>query len=149
MVYLCKNSILMAKDLLHPTVRLVLEKANWNITHDPYYLEEEADPKQEIDLAAEKDMVGAERNGQKIAVEVKSFLRVSFIYEFYTALGQFISYRSGLEIQEPDRTLYLAVEETVYRKFFHLITVARGVEQNQVKLLVFNAQSKEIILWKE
>jgi len=139
----------MAKDKFHLIVRLVLEKAGWIITHDPYYLEEEADPKQEIDLAAEKDMVGAERNGQKIAVEVKSFLRVSFIYEFYTALGQFISYRSGLEIQEPERILYLAVEETVYRKFFHLKTVDRGIAQNQVKLLIFNAQSKEIVLWKD
>lgn len=138
----------MARDILHSKVRQVLEKAGWLITHDPYYLEEEADPKQEIDLAAEKDMVGAERDGEKIAVEVKSFLRVSFIYEFYTALGQFISYRSGLEVQESERTLYLAVEETVYRKFFHLKTVARGVEQNKVKLLVFNAQSEEIVLWR-
>jgi hypothetical protein len=139
----------MARDLFHQVVRQILESDGWIVTHDPYYLEDEADPKQEIDLGAEKDMVGAERDGRKIAVEVKSFLRVSFIYEFYTALGQFISYRSGLEIQEPERTLYVAVEETIYRKHFHLKTVVRAVEQNDVKLLIFNATKKEIVIWKE
>lgn len=137
----------MAKDILHQKVRSVLEKSGWIVTHDPYILEEEAEPRQEIDLAAEKDIVAAERYGEKIAVEVKSFMRVSFIYEFYTALGQFISYRSGLEIQEPDRILYLAVEESVYNKFFHLKTVARGVTQNKLRILVFNAQTEEIIQW--
>jgi hypothetical protein len=48
-----------------------------------------------IDLAAEK-LIAAEREGEKIAVEVKSFLeRSSAISEFHTALGQFINYRGA------------------------------------------------------
>jgi hypothetical protein len=50
--------------------------------------------------------IAAERNGQKIAVEVKSFIGTSTISEFHTALGQLINYRYALEVQEPQRVLY-------------------------------------------
>ena len=53
--------------------------------------------------------IAAERNGQKIAVEVKTFIGTSTIFEFHTALGQLINYRYALEVQEPERVLYLAV----------------------------------------
>ena len=39
-----------------------------------------------IDLGAERLLV-AEKAGEKIAVEIKSFLGASNIYEFYTAFG--------------------------------------------------------------
>jgi XisH protein len=49
-----------------------------------------------VDLGAES-IVAAERAGQKIAVEIKSFLGASSISEFHTALGQFFNYRLALE----------------------------------------------------
>jgi len=50
----------------------------------------------EIDLGAEQ-VISAERQGVKIAIEVKSFLtRRSAISEFHRALGQFINYRMAL-----------------------------------------------------
>jgi hypothetical protein len=61
-----------------------------------------------VDLGAEK-IIAAEKDGQKIAVEIKSFIGPSNISEFHTAIGQFINYRVALEEQYPDRTLYLAV----------------------------------------
>ncbi|WP_365670039.1 element excision factor XisH family protein [Okeania sp. SIO3I5] len=36
--------------------------------------------------------MGAEKDGQTIAVEIKSFLSMSFLAEFHTALGQFLNY---------------------------------------------------------
>ena len=42
----------------------------------------------EIDLGAER-LIGAEKLGKKIAVEVKSFLSASALSDFHTALGQF------------------------------------------------------------
>ena len=44
-----------------------------------------------VDLGAEK-LIGAEKEGKQIAVEIKSFLRQSLISEFHNALGQFINY---------------------------------------------------------
>ena len=43
-----------------------------------------------MDIAAEK-LICAERGNQKIAVEVKSFIKASTISEFHSALGQLIN----------------------------------------------------------
>jgi len=75
----------MAKDLYHDNVKEALIKDGWNITHDPLNLEYE-DEQIAIDLGAEK-LIGAEKGGEKIAVEIKSFLAPSFIYQFHNAIG--------------------------------------------------------------
>ncbi len=60
-----------AKDIYHDTVRTVLEKDGWTITHDPYYLKV-GGVEFYIDLGAET-LIAAQRKNQKIAVEIKSF----------------------------------------------------------------------------
>jgi hypothetical protein len=72
------------KDAFHDVVRHALEKDGWTITHDPLILRYELGNLY-IDLGAEK-VFAAERAGQKIAVEVKSFLKNSAVSEFYTHL---------------------------------------------------------------
>jgi hypothetical protein len=81
-----------AKDFFHNAVRLALEKDGWLITDDPLYFRLTALVKIRIDLGAEK-LIGAEKDHQKIAVEVKSFIGLSAISEFHTAIGQFLNYR--------------------------------------------------------
>jgi hypothetical protein len=102
----------MAKDLFHDAVRRGLEKEQWVVTDDPLELEwEEVAVK--IDLGAER-LIAAERDREKIAVEIKSFIGTSAINDFHTALGQFLNYRIMLEVKEPDRLLYLAVPLETY-----------------------------------
>jgi hypothetical protein len=60
-----------AKDIYHNTVRTALEKDGWTITKDPLTLEI-GDRSLFVDLGAEK-ILAAEKQGRKIAVEVKSF----------------------------------------------------------------------------
>ncbi len=80
-----------AKDIFHEVVKKALQKDGWQITHDPLSLGV-GGVNISIDLGAER-LIAAEREGKKIAVEVKSFLeRASAISEFHTALGQFINY---------------------------------------------------------
>ena len=102
-----------AKDLFHTVVRSALEKEGWNITHDPLYLKIDED-RLYVDLGAENNLLGAERYGQKIAVEIKGFLGLSLINDFHEAMGQAWNYKIALEEEEPDRVLYLAVSEDVY-----------------------------------
>ena len=86
----------MAKDIFHETVRKALEKDGWTITHDPYYLNDKIkNIKYEIDLGAEK-LLAAERDSEKIAVEIKSFTKISFRHEFHSVLGQYLIYYKGL-----------------------------------------------------
>ena len=97
----------MAKDIFHNTVKNALQKDGWKITHDPYQLRYGVADVY-IDLAA-AEAIAAEKEGRKIAVEVKSFAGGSTISEFHTALGQFLNYRVAIEVSsEPERILYLA-----------------------------------------
>ncbi len=106
----------MAKDLFHQAVKTALIKQGWNITSDPLIIRIDR-IKLEVDLAAEK-VFAAEKNGQKIAVEVKSFINPSAVNDFHTALGQFLNYRLALQITEPFRVLYLAVPIDIFNTFF-------------------------------
>ena len=74
-----------------------MQKEGWHITHDPYTLRVEGIADLYIDLAAQK-LVAAEREGKKIAVEIKSFIGTSKISEFHTAIGQFTNYRLALSL---------------------------------------------------
>ncbi|MBD2363921.1 XisH family protein [Anabaena minutissima FACHB-250] len=105
----------MAKDRFHSIVRNALEKEGWKITADPYEINVD-DVDFEIDLAAEQ-LLAAEQEGKKIAVEIKSFISPSNVSEFHTALGQFLNYRDALDKIEPERLLYLAVRVPVYESF--------------------------------
>jgi XisH protein len=83
-----------ARDIFHNAVKKGLEKEGWKITHDPLSVSFELGDMY-IDLGAER-ILAAEREGEKIAVEIKSFFKTSAISEFHTALGQFINYRLAL-----------------------------------------------------
>ncbi|MBD2516315.1 XisH family protein [Nostoc sp. FACHB-973] len=137
-----------AKDVFHEVVKIALQKDGWQITHDPL-LFNVGGVKMSIDLAAEK-LIAAERENEKIAVEVKSFLeKSSAISEFHTALGQFINYRGALRRRDPERILYLAVPLTTYRTFFQLDFPHEMVEENRVKMIVYDVESEVIVEWKK
>ncbi len=135
----------MARDLFHSTVRTALEKTGWIITDDPLRIR--CGPVGfEIDLGAER-LLAAEKNGEKIAVEVKNFVSASKISEFHTALGQFMNYRIALRAEHPNRTLYLAVPLAVYNDFFQLPFIQTVVSEHQLKLVVYNVDKEEIEQW--
>jgi XisH protein len=102
-----------AKDRFHNIVKIALEKEGWKITHDPLTLKVDAVTDLHIDLGAEM-LIGAERENEKIAIEIKSFLGQSAINDFHAAVGQFINYRYALADLEPDRKLYLAISLATY-----------------------------------
>ncbi|MBX9255538.1 XisH family protein [Desmonostoc muscorum CCALA 125] len=135
-----------AKDVFHEVVKTALQKDGWQITHDPLTISV-GGVNLSIDLAAQK-LIAAEREGQKIAVEVKSFLeRSSAISEFHTALGQFINYRGALRRRQPERVLYLAVPLTTYKTFFQLDFPQEMIAENQVKMLIYDVEQEVIFQW--
>lgn len=102
--------------------------------------------KQSIDFGAEK-IIAAEKGTVKIAVEVKSFLEDSFIYAFYNALGQFTSYRINLRKVEEDRIVFLAVPQKVFETYFQIEAIQETVQECQVKIIVFEPETKQITQW--
>lgn len=100
-----------------------------------------------IDLAAER-ILAAEKDGQKIAVEIKSFAGNSAIADFHLALGQFLNYRLALQMREPDRTLYLALPFDTFVDFFQERFVQEAVKLYQLKLVVYDPDQEAIVRWK-
>jgi hypothetical protein len=94
----------MARDKFHYHFKHALEAEGWEITDDPLYLKTGRIPVH-IDLGAER-LIGAERNNQKIAIEIKTFGHASFITAMYEAVGKYIVYRKALRIMQPERALY-------------------------------------------
>ncbi|MBN3877160.1 MULTISPECIES: XisH family protein [unclassified Nostoc] len=136
----------MAKDVFHLQVKKALIKDGWIITHDPFTIRVSEAIKLQIDLAAE-NAIAAERNTEKIAVEIKSFIADSDISEFHTALGQYLNYSQAIEEKEADRVLYLAVPIETYQDFFQLSFVQRTLDRYQVKLIIYDPKREEIRLW--
>ncbi len=134
-----------ARDLFHEAVKNALHKENWIVTNDPLEIEfEEVTLK--IDLGAER-LIAAEREGEKIAVEIKSFASNSAVSDFHTALGQFLNYQIALEENEPERQLYLAVPVDAYEKFFQTRLAQIAVRRHQLKLIIYNPIMEVIVRW--
>ena len=101
-----------AKDLFHDNVQNALKKDGWTITADPYTLSWGKDSLF-VDLAAER-FIAAEKENEKITVEIKSFIGRSQTAEMEKALGQFSLYYAVMQRTDANRKLYLAVPETVF-----------------------------------
>lgn len=134
-----------AKDIFHDAVKWALQKEQWIITDDPLKFKF-GDINFQVDLGAEQ-LLAAERSGEKIAIEIKSFLKPSAITDFYSALGQFLSYRLALESGEPDRTLYLAVPLDTYQTFFQTEFAQTAIQRYQVLIVVHEPTHEVIVQW--
>jgi hypothetical protein len=137
---------LSAKDRYHETVLAALKKDGWQITDDPLILIFTPKRQLRIDLGAEK-LIGAERNNQRIAVEIKTFLAPSTLSEFHAALGQFLNYRLALKVRQPDRVLFLAIPQEIYQSFFLEEFTQLSIAEYQLKLIIFDIDSEEILQW--
>ena len=135
------------RDLFHDAVVHALESEGWTVTDDPFYLEY-GDQRLQIDLGAEMP-VAAERDGRKIAVEIKSFAGKTAMVEFYAALGQFITYRNALRKQEEERVLFLAVPVEAFETMFDPAHSRDIGKEIALTLLVYNVEKETIVKWIE
>ncbi len=133
------------RDIFHDAVKNALVKEGWTITNDPLFIQF-GGVDMYVDLGAEK-VLAAEKDGRKIAVEIKSFLGASIISEFHTALGQLLNYRIALKAQNPEHMLYLAVPLDVYESFFTLVFGQAAIQTYQLKLIVYDETREVITKW--
>lgn len=134
-----------AKDLYHDSVKRALQNDAWAITHDPLRLRWRTTDTY-VDLGAEK-LLAAQKDAQKIAVEIKTFLGRSTVDALEDAIGQFILYEELLKRLEPDRTLYLAISLDAYLNIFVDAIGEILLESKRVRLLVFDPQQEAIVKW--
>jgi XisH protein len=136
-----------AKDRFHEVVKTALVKEGWTITHDPLTLRVDAITDLHIDLGAEM-LIAAEKESEKIAIEIKSFLGQSAINDFHGAMGQFVNYRYALMDLEPERKLYLAISLTTYEGVFTRRFIQSVIERAEVSLVIYDAAKEVIVKWQ-
>jgi len=134
-----------AKDIIHNEVKNALIKDGWNITDDPYIIDYK-ELTLFADLGAEQP-IGAEFQGRKIVVEIKSFNAPPYFQEFKEAYGQYCIYRDLLALTDPERELYLAIRDNVYKTFFKQEAIQRLVNNAQMRLLIIKIVAEEIVAW--
>lgn len=100
-----------------------------------------------IDLGAKCEAFATQKDAQKIAVEIQSFLSPSPIHDLQDAVGQYDIYRSVLLEVEPDRLLYLAVPTRAYEGIFTEKFGQLIISKIQINLLVFDEQMARIVKW--
>ncbi|MCU0239571.1 MAG: hypothetical protein MUC29_09030 [Pyrinomonadaceae bacterium] len=132
-------------DKIHEAVKNALINDGWTITDEPLsFLFEKQ--RVLIDIAAEK-LFTAEKEGNKIAVEVKSFLSIAKMTEFYGAIGQYEVYSVYLEEVDPERKLFLAISDEIFKEFFERDSVKIVTERKNISILVVNLHLEEIVQW--
>lgn len=134
-----------ARDIFHNAARNALIKDGWTITADPLHLRY-ADTDLYVDLAAEQ-ILAAEKDARRIAVEVKSFGGASDMADLHQAVGQFVVYREVLAASDPERRLYLAIPEAVRAQVFEE-GVGALVFRREIQYLVsFDPDAEEVVRW--
>ncbi|WP_446009099.1 XisH family protein [Candidatus Electrothrix sp.] len=133
------------KDLYHNTVVKALAADDWRITDDPLHLSY-GGRNLYIDLGADRP-IGAEKEGRKIAVEIKSFIGESDIHELGQSIGQYNMYRNLLAEIDPERMLWLAVPSFAYDGIFREEIGQLMISREQIKLIVFDEIHERVREW--
>lgn len=134
-----------AKDIYHDAVRNALIKEGWTITNDPYILNI-GSRDLFVDLGAEK-LLSADKDEQKIAGEIKSFIGQSRVNDLENALGQYTLYSDIMRDIDPNRRLYLAITKDVFETLFQEPIGEILLKNQRFNLLVFDAQQEVVESW--
>ena len=133
-----------AKDIFHNQVKNALIKEGWKITDDPLTLSY-GGRNVFVDLGAE--YLGAQKEGRKIAVEIKSFISHSDVHDLGISIGQYRIYRNILSEIEPEREIYLAVPTYAYDGIFQEPLGQLMIKKDKLLLIVYDEQQERIRQW--
>jgi hypothetical protein len=123
-----------ARNTHHDAVVEALRADGWVVTHDPFYVAV-GGRRLFVDLAANRGAVAAERAGERIAVEVQSFVGGSDVENLHMAVGQY--------------TVFLAVPDDAYARVFTDLLGQIAVAALSIKLLVYQPEERRVARWIE
>jgi hypothetical protein len=135
------------RDSIHETVKQALRKDGWQITDDPYVISY-GERFLFVDLgASEEPLIGAQREGRRIAVEIKEFRGRSAVADLEQAIGQYILYQLLLDKVDPGRDIYLAVTDITHDELFNEPLGELVIDELPLQLLIINVEKVEIQEW--
>lgn len=134
------------KDAFHDIVKVALVKDGWEITDDPFLIGFRG-TLLFADLGAEKTTMFRPRR-RKISIEIKGLDEPARFAKFECAVGQYVVYRRLMRSLQLPRELYLAISLNVFTNFFQKKpAVMEVVTGEEIHLLIFDPQKKEIVQW--
>jgi len=135
-----------AIDQCEDQVVRALQKAGWYVTHQPFAIQ--IDKSRAGYVYADLRLRQATNDQAIIVVEVKCFSSTrTQLDEFYQAVGQYVSYRNALSMNNMSLPVYLSVPLSVYDTFFQIPLIASVVDDMRIKLLVIDLRKEEVIQW--
>ncbi|MDY6939308.1 MAG: XisH family protein [Cyanobacteriota bacterium] len=134
-----------ARDVYHDAVKQALINDGWTITDDPLHLKW-GRKDMSIDLGASQ-LLAAQKEERKIAVEVKIFSGCSELDDLEKALGQYVLYFDVLSELQPERLLYLALPIWVYESLFEEPLGQLLLKKKRLRLIVFEPTQELIEQW--
>ncbi|MEM1327243.1 MAG: element excision factor XisH family protein [Bacteroidota bacterium] len=130
-----------ARDKLRDLVKATLIKQDWTIAENLARIE------QEVNLGFKPEnnqLIAAEKDGQKIGVQVESFLTSSTLQEMYGVVGRHSMYSLALKHHEPDRKLRIAVPKPIHDSFFQLPFIRDFVKRQEMDLMDYSVENQEL-----
>lgn len=143
------------RDIIHNIVKQAITKDGWEVTDDPYVISY-GERFLFVDLGvtelntfeqSQGRIIGAERNNNRIAIEIKEFRGRSAIGDLEQAIGQYVLYRLLLNKVEPGREIYLAITDITYDEIFSEPLGKVVINDLPLKLLVVDIEKAEVKEW--
>jgi len=130
-----------AIDRCQQNVVQALIKEGWQVSLKPYPLSASS-RRVYIDLRATRD-----NSEQLLLIEVKCFAdSETTLNDLYTALGQYLVYRSLLAQRGIEADLYLAIPTQIYHRVFKTL-VGDLVEQLSIRMILVDLARERIDQW--
>ena len=134
----------MALDSCHYQVVNALTKAGWSVEPNIYVMELDR-------VRIYPDIRARQVNGQVeelLIVEVKCFSdEDNYSDELYRAIGQYLVYRTMIELKGVQAKIYVAIPSFIYERLFRRQVVAETIRIANIKLIVVDIDREEIIQW--
>jgi hypothetical protein len=133
-------------DQCHYQIVRALQKAGWSVSPNPYVLRVER-RRLYIDIYAQ--MIQPEQPRRIIVVEAKCFTDVKDeVNEFYTTVGQYLTYRGLLEQIGETIDLYLAIPLRAYEGVFQEFAMS-VTSKIHIKMIVVDLDREVVERWLE
>jgi hypothetical protein len=136
------------QDSIHVPVRNALIADGWIITHEQkkVTIHKTAQVYGIVDILAEQH-IQADREGRKIAVEVKGFLSDSPSTDVMEAVGQYAAYRSWYARIDPTREVWLAVPKQRYLQLLTDPGAQAVILDEKIKIILVDILAERITQW--
>lgn len=133
----------MAKDIYHDTVKEALIKDDWTIINSSYIVELPTSFKALDDDFEYNEMLLAKKGEQVILVNSKSFLNQSLDNHFHYVLGECLVMKHLIDYEFID----VAIPDIIYNYFKNKKIIFQSLETHNIRLIVFNPETKTIEKW--